>query len=71
MLIPPYLEIWGSNMEDREKDHELGEQAEKLVSQIEKDLQYDENGRSFFRKESILNLVFRVTDFMRLLSKRI
>jgi len=58
-------------MEDREKDHELAEQAEKLVSQIEKDIQYDENGRSFFPKEVILNLVFRVTDFMRFLSKRI
>jgi len=58
-------------MEDREKDHELAEHAEKLVSQIEKDIQYDENGRAFFPKEVILNLVFRVTDFMRFLSKRI
>ena len=71
MLIPPYLEIWRSNMEDREKDHELAEHDEKLVSQIEKDIQYDENGRAFFPKEVILNLVFRVTDFMRFLSKRI
>jgi len=58
-------------MEDREKDHELAEHDEKLVSQIEKDIQYDENGRAFFPKEVILNLVFRVTDFMRFLSKRI
>jgi len=56
-------------MED--KDHELGEQAERLVGHIESQLQYDEEGKSFFRKESILNLVFRVAEFMRYLSKRL
>jgi hypothetical protein len=58
-------------MEDREKDHELGEHAERLVGQIETDLKYDEAGKSYIEKSSILNLVFRVADFMRQLSKRI
>ena len=58
-------------MENQEKDYELGEHAERLVGQIENDLQYDERGKSYFKKESILNLVFRVADFMRQLSKRI
>lgn len=58
-------------MEEKEKDHELGHHAEKLVGQIESELQYDEEGKSFFRKESVLRLVFRVADFMKLLSKRI
>ena len=58
-------------MEDKEKDHELGEHAERLVGHIESELQYDEEGKSFFKRESILNLVFRVADFMRQLSKRI
>ena len=51
--------------------HEIAAHAEKLVVQIEADLEYDEEGRSFFKKEKILNLVFRVADFMRQLSKRI
>jgi hypothetical protein len=58
-------------MEDREKDHEIGESAERLVGQIESDLKYDEEGKSYIEKSSILNLVFRVADFMRKLSKRI
>ena len=58
-------------MEDQEKDYELGEHAERLVGQIESDLSYDERGKSYFNKSSILNLVFRVADFMRQLSKRI
>lgn len=58
-------------MEDQEKDYELGEHAERLVGQIESDLRYDERGKSYFNKSSILNLVFRVADFMRQLSKRI
>ena len=58
-------------MEDHDRDHELGQQAEKLVGHIESELQYDEEGKSFFRKSSIINLVFRVADFMRSLSKRI
>ena len=58
-------------MEEQEKDHELGQQAEKLVGQIESDLRYDEAGKSYIEKSSILNLVFRVADFMRQLSKRI
>ena len=58
-------------MLEQDKDHELGAYAEKLVGQIEADLDYDEEGKSFFRKEKILNLVFRVADFMRQLSKRI
>ena len=58
-------------MEQSEKDHELGEDAERLVGQIESDLKYDEEGKSYFEKSSILNLVFRVADFMRQLSKRI
>jgi hypothetical protein len=58
-------------MDDQERDHDLGSQAEKLIGQIEAELQYDEEGKSFFRKSSILNLVFRVADFMRQLSKRI
>ena len=49
----------------------VGSHAEKLVGQIESDLEYDEEGKSFFKKEKILNLVFRVADFMRQLSKRI
>lgn len=58
-------------MEDQEKVYELGEHAERLVGQIESDLRYDERGKSYFNKSSILNLVFRVADFMRQLSKRI
>jgi hypothetical protein len=58
-------------MDEQERDHELGAHAEKLVGQIESELQYDEEGKSFFRKSSILNLVFRAADFMRQLSKRI
>ena len=58
-------------MDDQEKDRELGQHAERLVGQIEADLKYDEEGRSYFLKASILNLVFRVADFMRQLSKRI
>lgn len=58
-------------MEGGERDHELGEQAERLVGIIESELQYDERGKSYFRKDQILNLVFRVADFMRQLSKRI
>jgi hypothetical protein len=58
-------------MEEGEKDHEIGQHAEKLVGQIESDLKYDEAGKSYIEKSSILNLVFRVADFMRQLSKRI
>ena len=58
-------------MDDQEKDHELGAQAERLVGQLEKDLQYDEEGKSYILKSAVLNLIFRVADFMRLLSKRI
>ena len=58
-------------MDDQEKDRELGQHAERLVGQIEADLKYDEEGRAYFLKASILNLVFRVADFMRQLSKRI
>jgi len=58
-------------MEEQEKDYEIGHGAEKLVGQIESDLRYDETGKSYIEKSSILNLVFRVADFMRQLSKRI
>ena len=58
-------------MEDSEKDHELGQHAERLVGQLETDMKYDEEGKSYIEKSSILNLVFRVADFMRQLSKRI
>ena len=58
-------------MEDKEKDYEIGEEAERLVGQLETDLKYDEKGKSYIEKSSILNLVFRVADFMRQLSKRI
>ena len=58
-------------MDDQEKDYEIAEHAERLVGQIESELQYDERGKSFLKKSSILNLVFRVADFMRQLSKRI
>ncbi len=58
-------------MEEQEKDHELGQGAERLVGQLEADLRYDEAGKSYIEKSSVLNLVFRVADFMRQLSKRI
>jgi hypothetical protein len=58
-------------VEDKEKDYEIGEEAERLVGQLETDLKYDEKGKSYIEKSSILNLVFRVADFMRQLSKRI
>ena len=58
-------------MEEKEKDLELGHHAEKLISHIESELQYDEEGKSFFKKESILNLIFKVAEFMRQLSKRV
>jgi hypothetical protein len=58
-------------MEEQSKDYELGEEAERLVGQIESDLRYDETGKSYIEKSSVLNLVFRVADFMRKLSKRI
>lgn len=57
--------------QDVDRDYDLGQDAERLIGQIEVELQYDERGRSYLRKEKILNLVFRVTDFMRQLSKRI
>ena len=57
--------------QDVDRDYSLGQDAERLIGQIEAELQYDERGRSYLRKEKILNLVFRVTDFMRQLSKRI
>lgn len=60
------------------RDHDLGSHAERLIghaerliAQIEADLQYYETGKSYIKREAILNLVFRVTDFMRQLSKRI
>jgi hypothetical protein len=58
-------------VEEQDKDHELAEHAERLLGQIESELQYDQEGKSFLKKSSILNLVFRVTEFMRQLSKRI
>ena len=58
-------------MDDQEKDRELGQHAERLVGQIETDLKYDEEGKAYFLKTSILNLVFSVAEFMRQLSKRI
>jgi len=58
-------------MEEQEKDHELGEEAERLVGQLEANLKYDETGKSYIERSSVLNLVFRVADFMRKLSKRI
>ena len=71
MQSSPILRVRGVTMEDGEKDHEIGQQAEKLVGQIESDLRHDEEGKSYIEKSSILNLVFRVADFMRQLSKRI
>ena len=59
------------DQQEVDRDHELGQHAERLIGQIEADLKYDEEGRSFFHKSSVLNLVFRVADFMRQLSKRI
>jgi len=58
-------------MEEQSKDYELGEEAERLVGKIEADLKYDETGKSYIESSSVLNLVFRVADFMRKLSKRI
>lgn len=58
-------------MEEQDKDYEIGEEAERLVGQIESDLRYDDEGKSYIEKSSVLNLVFRVADFMRKLSKRI
>jgi hypothetical protein len=58
-------------MEEQDKDYEIGQSAEKLVGQLESDLRCDEAGKSYIEKSSILNLVFRVADFMRQLSKRI
>lgn len=54
-----------------DQDHDLGRHAERLIAQIEADLQYDETGKSYLKRGVALNLVFRVTDFMRQLSKRI
>lgn len=59
------------DQQDVDRDHDLGGHAERLVAQIEADLQYDETGKSYLKREAILNLVFRVADFMRQLSKRI
>lgn len=59
------------DQQDADRDHDLGGHAERLIGQLEADLQYDETGRAYLRRESILNLVFRVADFMRQLSKRI
>ena len=70
-MFSSILRVWKVTMEDREKDHEIGEHAERLVGQLESDLKYDEEGKSYIEKSSILNLVFRVADFMRQLSKRI
>ncbi len=58
-------------MDDQEKDRELGQHAERLIGQIEADFKYDEEGKAYFLKTSILNLISRVSDFMSQLSKRI
>ena len=55
-------------MEEQDKDYEIGEEAERLVGQIESDLRYDDEGKSYIEKSSVLNLVFRVADFMRKLT---
>ena len=54
-----------------ERDYELGSHAETLVDNIEADLKRDEAGKPYILKSAVLNLVFRVADFMRQLSKRI
>jgi hypothetical protein len=70
-MIPNTYKGSGEVMEEQDKDYEIGQSAEKLVGQLESDLRYDEAGKSYVEKSSILNLVFRVADFMRQLSKRI
>ena len=58
-------------MEDQNRDYELGQHAETLVKEIESNLKQDEKKQSYIEKSAVLNLVFRVADFMRQLSKRI
>jgi hypothetical protein len=58
-------------MSDEARDHEIGQHAERLVGHIESELRYDEEGKSYLAKSSILALVFKITEFLRHLSKRI
>jgi len=58
-------------MEDQVKDYEIGHQAEILIQEINAHLKHDEREKSYIEKQDVLKLVFRVTDFMRQLSKRI
>ena len=58
-------------MGEGERDHEIAQHAERLVGHIEGVLMYDEEGRPYLEKSSILALVFRITEFLRHLSRRI
>jgi len=58
-------------MEEGERDYEIAQRAESLVGYIEAALNYDEEGKSYLVKSSVLTLVFKITDFLRHLSKRI
>jgi len=58
-------------MEEGARDHEIGQKAEHLVGQIEAELKYDEEGRSYLEHSAVMRLVFRVTEFMQHLAKRI
>ncbi len=58
-------------MGEGERDHEIAQHAERLVGHIEGALMYDEVGKSYLVKSSILTLVFKITEFLRHLSKRI
>jgi hypothetical protein len=58
-------------MDGGERHYEIAQQAERLVGHIESELRYDEVGKSYIIKSSILALVFKVAEFMRHLSKLI
>jgi hypothetical protein len=58
-------------MGEAERDHEIGQHTERLVGYIEAELRYDEEGRAYLERSSVLALVFRITEFLRHLSRRI
>jgi hypothetical protein len=58
-------------MGEGERDHEIAQHAERLVGHIESALMYDEEGRAYLDRSAVLALVFKITEFLRHLSKRI
>ncbi len=58
-------------MDEGDRDHEIAQDAESLIGHIESELQYDEEGRSYLTRSAVIALVFKITEFLRHLSRRI